>query len=511
MHPALEIFDIQERIFRHFYQNGYSTPDLLALACTCKTFQEPALDLLWVSSRSLRQFLNLFPQEAFVRREKRTWFRAAGLRPLVKADFKRFSFYANRVRQFVFSEYIPHLDKIFEAMAPHLPEGCLFPNLRSFCVTHVDAWDLRLFVSKKLTNSSMPYPYRKPCSGLDFIAPVAPILEQLSIRSPWHKGVAEDTPVVSALLRQTRGLRQLDIRTLSWDALVHLSNVLSLRKLSLGELIFASPPMVPLGPFTSLEYLDFKIAPTSQLFHFLRLLSTPLPTKSFHIGVQDGIAAGSVQIHDMLVEHLDHSTLCDIRLTMGSSVSAERIQTVSSSAVLRLHVFSNLTSLELHADRSITLTEEVLETLTRAWPRLQVLRLVTQKASDEPEDQPKLPLKALRRFAKRWPHLRTLELVLDTTNCPSALDDDDAVQTRFTELRVSFSPLADPDKASVARFLFHLFPNIATMFHKLNSVIYILPDSKDRPWITVRLCSPDESGWNGVAGHLQRLHKGKTG
>ncbi|KAF7358687.1 hypothetical protein MSAN_01207700 [Mycena sanguinolenta] len=509
MHPALEIFEIQERIFRHFYRHGYATFDLVALACTCKTFQEHALDLIWHWDCSLRRFFNLFPQDALVRGEKGTWSRVVRpLRPLVKADFERFSFYANRVRGFAFGDYpISHLDEIFEAMAPHLPEGCLFPNLRSFNSMRGDASEIRFFVSKKLIRISMQY--RKPCAGLAFISPVAPILERFSISSPWHRSVDEDTSVVSVLLQQMREIRHLYTRTLSWDALVHLSNVVFLRHFTVGELAFAGLPMTRLGPFISLEHLDFQGAPTSHLFHFLRL-STHLAVKVFHIGIQDDIAAGSGRIHDMLCDHLDHTSVSDIRITIASFLPAERIQTTSSSALLRLHVFSNLISLELHADRKIALTEEVLETLTRAWPRLQVLRLITQNEPDTPENQTKLPLKALQHFTKHCQHLRTLELMFDTTNPPST-PEDDAVQTTLTELRVSFSPIMDLDKASVAGYLFHLFPNIMTMFYKLNFVVHILADPNDGQRTRIRRHSPEEAGWNGVAGYLQDLHKVKIG
>ncbi|KAJ7760214.1 hypothetical protein DFH07DRAFT_816633 [Mycena maculata] len=511
MHPALEILEIQEGIFCHYYHHGYTTPDLVALACTCKTFQEPALDLIWRFETSLRRFLNLFPEDAFIRGEKGDWFRVVRpLRPLVKADFERFSFYANRVRSFVFpEENTQHLDEILGAMAPCLSAGCLFPNLRSINFRHADVSWIRFFISKKLTE--IWHQYRKPCAGLAFIAPAAPILEHLSISSPWHQGVDEDIPVVSALVQQTRQLFYLSTRTLSWDALVHLSNMLSLRRLTLHELALDAQPMTRLGPFTRLENLDFQIAPTSRLFGFLRLLSTPLAIKSFHIGVRDDIAAGSGRIHDMLADHLDHTCLCDIRLSIASYSPAEHIQTISRSALLRLHVFSNLTSLELHAARRITLTEGLLETLTRAWPRLEIFRLITQNTPDDPENQTKLPLRALQQFAKHCQRLRTLEIMFDATIPLPPPEDEGVVQTALTELRVSFSPISDSDTAQVAGYLFHLFPNIATLFYQLNSLLHILPGPNDRRRRTVGQHRPDRPGWTGVAGHLQGLHKAKEG
>ncbi|KAJ6452808.1 hypothetical protein C8R45DRAFT_1040162 [Mycena sanguinolenta] len=511
MHHALEILEILQHIFYHFYDNGYGALrlDLAALAYTCKAFQEPALDLMWNFNVSLRRFLQLFPEDAFSRGEKRDWAQVMRpLRPLVTADFERFWFYANRVRYFAFSdENIRHLDQIFEALAPCLPMGCLFPNLRRLNFTHPEIGRIRFFISGKLTELSNEY--RKPCIGLTFVNPVAPVLERLVISSPWHQGVDEDTPAISALIQQTRQLSYLSTRTLTWDALVHLSNMLSLRQLFVDDLTLDTQAMSRLGPFTSLENLYFRKAPTSSLLRFLRLQSCPLTVKRFQIGILDDIAAGSGPIYDAIADHLDKASVCDITATMGSYHPTKRIPTISSDALLRLHLFSNLTSLELHADRRISLTEEVLEMLTRAWPRLELLRLITEKAPDNPDDQTCLPISALHQFAQHSRHLRILELMFDPTAPPPLAAYKGASQTTLTELRVSFSPISDWNKASVAAYIFRLFPNITTLCYEAHTILRILPDPDDRYRLTVRWYSPDDSGWVGVAGHLQLLHQPK--
>lgn len=65
MHHALEIQEILSNIFEHcsppvppIYSYHYetATPDLAALARTCRAFKEPALDVLW---RALIDFSRL--------------------------------------------------------------------------------------------------------------------------------------------------------------------------------------------------------------------------------------------------------------------------------------------------------------------------------------------------------------------------------------------------------------------------------------------------------------------
>ncbi|KAN0081607.1 hypothetical protein V8E55_009231 [Tylopilus felleus] len=47
MHPALQIEEILLIVFGHCHQWGQAYPGLVSTTRTCRTFKEPALDVLW--------------------------------------------------------------------------------------------------------------------------------------------------------------------------------------------------------------------------------------------------------------------------------------------------------------------------------------------------------------------------------------------------------------------------------------------------------------------------------
>jgi hypothetical protein len=64
MHRCLAIQDILRLIFESFDpHNSDDNYSLVALAFTCHTFEEPALDYLWHTQTSLRPLLKCLPQD----------------------------------------------------------------------------------------------------------------------------------------------------------------------------------------------------------------------------------------------------------------------------------------------------------------------------------------------------------------------------------------------------------------------------------------------------------------
>ncbi|KAF8174302.1 hypothetical protein K438DRAFT_1771659 [Mycena galopus ATCC 62051] len=141
-------------------------------------------------------------------------------------------------------------------------------------------------------------------------------------------------------------------------------------------------------------------------------------------------------------------------------------------------------------------------------------RIKSDKSRSIPEKTGTLSRKGTEmngQFARHCQCLRTLELMFNPSIRPPPPEDEGVVQTSLRELRISFSPISDSDTASVAGYLFHLFPNITTLFYQPNHVLPILPDPNDRWRRRVGQHSPDRPGWIGVAGHLQAMHEAKSG
>lgn len=66
-HRCLDIYEILEHIFRLLSsrEGGRHLRTLAALARTCKSFSEPALDLLWHSQTSLVPLISNLPPDAY--------------------------------------------------------------------------------------------------------------------------------------------------------------------------------------------------------------------------------------------------------------------------------------------------------------------------------------------------------------------------------------------------------------------------------------------------------------
>ena len=64
MHHTLEIQDILSNIFHHFFlpESHTAAHDLAALARTCRTFKEPALDVLWRTLNNLSPLARCLPE-----------------------------------------------------------------------------------------------------------------------------------------------------------------------------------------------------------------------------------------------------------------------------------------------------------------------------------------------------------------------------------------------------------------------------------------------------------------
>lgn len=66
-HYCLEIREILDNIFGYlvpYNYRGHGLGTLAALARTCKTFSEPALDILWYSQDSVVPLISCLPSDA---------------------------------------------------------------------------------------------------------------------------------------------------------------------------------------------------------------------------------------------------------------------------------------------------------------------------------------------------------------------------------------------------------------------------------------------------------------
>ena len=68
MHPCLSVDEILRLLARQLVASDTETT-AVALACCCKTFEEPVLDILWETQDQLTPLLKCFPRDAWEERD----------------------------------------------------------------------------------------------------------------------------------------------------------------------------------------------------------------------------------------------------------------------------------------------------------------------------------------------------------------------------------------------------------------------------------------------------------
>ena len=71
MHPCLNVDEILRLIARELVQSELNAT-AVSLACCCRSFEDPALDVLWEMQYRLTPLLKCFPQEVW-KEEKGTF------------------------------------------------------------------------------------------------------------------------------------------------------------------------------------------------------------------------------------------------------------------------------------------------------------------------------------------------------------------------------------------------------------------------------------------------------
>ncbi|OAX38826.1 hypothetical protein K503DRAFT_132633 [Rhizopogon vinicolor AM-OR11-026] len=101
---------------------------IAALARTCRTFKEPALDVLWKNINGIKPLLSFLPEGVVTETVDR---QLTLRRPLFTAEWKLFTQYARRIHSLAIDHCM--LDKITDQVVEALvstPSSALLPNLR---------------------------------------------------------------------------------------------------------------------------------------------------------------------------------------------------------------------------------------------------------------------------------------------------------------------------------------------------------------------------------------------
>ncbi|KAI5885266.1 uncharacterized protein SCHCODRAFT_02557466 [Schizophyllum commune H4-8] len=520
MHAVLRTPELRHTIFKDLTRY-----DLTALAIACKEFSGEALSMLWSYCFDIRDILDLLPDaKKTISRVNRK--RVVGARgDLTLQDISRISFYAAFIRTLDvdFKDLRASESGMQQIVSVAAASGQeLFPNLRELryhgptdfapCLTFLLAPTLtKLTVIIEASDER----WRSQRAGRPvYGATELSILLGLKARD-------RDSPRIASLhLRVHTDLPwPLDELLDGWDSLEDLCIEASINEMVLSS-VFRLPRLHSLAldgtewymvdeatEWLSLGKLDVLPVASPILTHIsLRLSSlaeasqvlaalTVLDLSQLYIEDVERFPALDAFVR-LLGKRLEPAILLELVFKLALDVTmARHILGVNSNLPpeQRVHLdtlrpllpFSNLVRfvLPVTSDIEIALDDDDVDTLARAWPRLEVLEVYTVRRPS-PALPPVCTINALLSFARHCPLLRLLGMELDAT-IVRALDPSVVpVQSSLWRLQVHHSPIESP--ADVAAFLSTLFPNLESIQQPDH------PSSRynSGKWDTVQWCLP---------------------
>ncbi|KAJ7060548.1 hypothetical protein C8F01DRAFT_1370137 [Mycena amicta] len=502
MHRALAILEIVHAIVEHVDDHAGAHPagdsdaesdcesedsdfasetadseTLLALATTCKTFQDPALDALWREQTTLDNLVKCFPSELWKEEEKDseqpTW-ECAGGSPgdmvvkmvgstwnlqIPRDSWERTRWYSRRVRTLSISQDTHPSYSVLCAFRTALrDDGTCFPNLRTLRWTAED-------------EARRGYNFIS-----DFHGP------QLRNRVVFRTTRCHSPVAATSLI-------SLAVDGLDLESLAHLSGLPNLRDLTLS-----SPSLTDLQPhvsqgrfdlvktfapwdrytFSALHALTIHNAP---LQYTVDLLNLPLEARQLQaIDVRTTEAMHKAKLallYTAIGTHLPSTTMRKIVVRDKPDLEDRNLASptpiadyrVDGQLVAPLFALKQVTSVELRCPNGFALDDGILRDLAQAWPGLEDLALLPCRK--DVSDGGHLTLESLQILAEHCKRLHRLAIIITATSSPPLqLPDEGSIrQHALKTLDVGASALTVSPPSKVAQYLCSVFPSL----HKLES------------------------------------------
>lgn len=407
MHRALAIQDILSSILDQLsttYNRDHRS-ELAALARTCRTFKEPALNELWNTLENLSPLVRCIPEASYRAFSEsggiavrsfhifcyNAWFSECLLffsghstdqhgfsRPLTQTDLATLQGYTCRIRCVI--HFNAGLDWESVRTFLNLPTTePLFPNLRTlFCICPDKTMPLLCFPLPSLVRLSVCIPYSHwPSSSLELFPALSPGVQTLSISVPHTVSpfTAKFQPSYVSRWQNLSSLCCLGVM-LDVDNLVYLSRTPTSTKLefSLSATLPALDSPLVFSKLRELLLHSKSLGPISQLLSQIQLPGIT----SFAASIDDCPSSQDLTsfLADILISNSGH-TIVSLEL---NQILHCRVGDVPRSGIslgfddLRsCMAFSHLRDLEIDIASDIALTDTDLLTLASAWPKLQHL------------------------------------------------------------------------------------------------------------------------------------------
>ncbi|KAJ7605444.1 hypothetical protein DFH06DRAFT_1385070 [Mycena polygramma] len=453
MHHCLKVLEIVDIICSHLdgvfgslwdVQPATHKRDLAAVARTCTTFRDLALDHLWTSTTLLRLLTRCMPSDLWaVDTVEEQWMRKhtmRHLRPIYASDRDRLRLYAPRVKKLVSGWDAWSLQKVFPSLSLSWPET-LLQNLQALDWRNdeVDFQYIHLFLRPTLTRVLTRLPSKSAYSLLSTLTEKCPKLTNISL---WADRFA--LRPVSRFILALQLVEILSVPCLEQDALEHLAELPTLRSLHLQ-----SPPDITVSrrartpTFPALHKLSISRSSVGFIIQLLRMFQN-VPLETCYIIFLDFLTAPEIRsLLDALTASISPSTLTNFTVEFENDPLDEvnpAVHLVLPDTVRLLLSFGNLTHLSLASTLALfDFDDELVSQMAHAWPRIETLDL----SASFPVHTPRTTPACLLSFARHCPRLFSLTMAFDGTAIPMTHPGTHAHQERLHRLTVENSPITN--------------------------------------------------------------------
>ncbi|KAF8194473.1 hypothetical protein K438DRAFT_1934637 [Mycena galopus ATCC 62051] len=473
MHHCLQISEIVDLIVAQFEpQTCWQASCLAALARTCTTFHNSALDRLWKEQRNILNLIQCMPEDLWETTDIDGDITLTPRRALIVSDWDRVLTYAHRIK-FLFccdshanSPSNPTMIGVYLTLQrSEIPGDFLLPNLEQLWWYHHEATDssfITLFLGSRISSIRLCDRPDGHCPALGTLLERRLDLLSVTVHSvDWESSSSQRTQLFS-FVRTLPHVEFLDVRTMDCETLSHLGQLVSLKTL---RVLFSRSLSIEGIPDRSM-FAGLRIVrihdrglDISASIAFLRTWNNPRLT-SFEACFRSVALENAWALYEALAAHCAHEHLHNLMVDIYPGDSPDIIP--HPGYFFRpLFTFTQLRYVELQVPGSYDLDNEIISDMARAWRNIEELQL----RSPAVYQPPACTLLSLEAFAQHCPRLRLLSMTLDATIVPETDLESTSVQCvrqdTLTSLDVGYSRISDP--TSVARFISSNFGNLRSL------------------------------------------------
>ncbi|KAI6011304.1 hypothetical protein EDC04DRAFT_778718 [Pisolithus marmoratus] len=437
MHPCLSVDEILRLIFGYIEDNGST---LCALARTCRTFHEPAMDLIWETLTAFEPVLLSLPSARVISRADACMTLS---RPLSDNDWSAVRRLSSRVRRLhMFLDPEPHYDNAvppwFSFLTSPPDSSFLFPNLRRlsfevpgyFGINHTkDSKEefqaiiriFRLLLGPHLSALRFEIPGSFYANlDLPSIPALSPNICILSMVSLEYYGVLDEAAYLFS--RVVPELCNLEIveSEVTWDLLGGLAQAKALRKLEmyLPDQLGPGPDHPSGNIFPQLHTLDIQARSPSSCTDFFRwtCLNKVVEICVYFPAPEDDGESWQALVDMSSLVSLQCKALEFIWSSFSNVHPYDEIpSTCPRPALEPYQACHQLRVIALETPYSHTLTDNELEDIVTSWPHLEVFHLF-QRGRESPLIR--LTLRGVTALLHRCSKLTHFTLMFDATHVP---------------------------------------------------------------------------------------------